>query len=282
MFAFQTLSAQQCIWRLWPLRPLDYSQINVKDYIHEQGAEGSVPAWEWESCGIFAFTEECVSLAQNDWWHIPLKSSFCFMRCIAAGARSMMFCVCACCYRRHWITDSISMNLECSCSISAGCREKEAEGGVKKVGEERSVWRTGIIDWTAWKSVGGRLSVCAATPSINFHFLSAVWCSKLSRSESDSKGGVSRLATRHVPLYAPNLSFNRVWADGIVAAVTEPIHNNNRAREDDEAGPDTRGMMQGWPEHTLKTDLLCLPLRKAAVDICCLRVGGNTSSCILT
>lgn len=109
------------------------------------------------------------------------------MRCIAAGAWSMMFCVCAYCYTRHFITDSISKNLECRCSISAGCREKEAEGEVKKVGEERSVWRTGIIDWTAWKAVGGRLSVCAATPSINFHFLSAVWCSKPSRGESDSK-----------------------------------------------------------------------------------------------
>lgn len=40
--------------------------------------------------------------------------------------------------------------------------------------------------------------------------------------------------------------------------VTEPIHNNNRAREDDEAGPDTIGMTGADTESTV---CLCISLQ---------------------
>lgn len=55
-----------------------------------------------------------------------------------------------------------------------------------------------------------------------------------------------------------------------------PTHDNNRPREDDEAGSDTARTMPGRPGQTLKTGL-CLPLREAAVDICCLLVGFQPS-----
>ena len=189
MFALQKPSALVASVEVAAPVASELRQINVKDYIHEQGAGGSCPAWEWESCSIFAFTEECVILAKNDWKHIPLKSSFCFMRCIAAGARSMMlWFLYACRYRRHWIIDSISKTPQEQVQHFRWRQRKrgwdwseESGNGEEHVQFSREVGvGGGIIDFigescweTAWKSAGGRLSVCAATLSINFHLLVA-------------------------------------------------------------------------------------------------------------
>lgn len=131
-----------------------------------KGAGGSCPAWEWESCSIFAFTEECVILAKNDWKHIPLKSSFCFMRCIAAGARSMMlWFLYACRYRRHWIIDSISKTPQEQVQHFRW-RQRKRGWEVKKVGAERSMWssvggwREGGDYWFHWwKLLGNSMEI---------------------------------------------------------------------------------------------------------------------------
>lgn len=94
----------------------ELTQISVKDYIHERGGEKSFPAWEWGSCSAFAFTPPCVSLAADDWGHIPPK--ILFLLDVAVGAQTVMFWkffffffkVCSHC--RNWITNSIS---RCRC-----------------------------------------------------------------------------------------------------------------------------------------------------------------------
>lgn len=103
------------------------------------------------SRSIFAFTEERVSLAQKDWCHILLKSSFCFMRCIAAGA----WCLVLCSFVFYFlaVTGGIgSPNLECWCTLSPGWE-------VKRVGEESSVWGTGIIDYIGGSCWGNSMEI---------------------------------------------------------------------------------------------------------------------------
>lgn len=185
-----------------------------------KGAGGSCPAWEWESCSIFAFTEECVILAKNDWKHIPLKSSFCFMRCIAAGARSMMlWFLYACRYRRHWIIDSISKTPQEQVQHFRW-RQRKRGWEVKKVGAERSMWSS----VGGWREGGGLLiSLVKAAGKqhgnqlvVGFLSVLQLWASPFISSPLTALAGRPevkvtqgrRLQTRHrtcVPLCPPGL-----------------------------------------------------------------------------
>lgn len=63
-----------------------------------------------------------------------------------------------------------------------------------------------------------------------------------------------------------------------MAAVTEPIHSNNRAREDDEVWPRHRGDDTAMTRaRSGNGSALFTFLHRAAVDICCLRVCGKRS-----
>lgn len=152
-------------------------------------------------------------------------------------------------------------------------------GGNKKLDEvHKNYW----LHWwkllkTSWRSAPCWLC-CKSRYRFSFSFHHLI--SQCSLKWKALKGGVFSLAP---PNMCPPMALISTSIESEqMAMVTEPIRSNNRTREDDEAGPDTRGMMQRWPNQTLKTDLLCLTLHEAAVDICCLWVGWDTAGCILT
>lgn len=129
--------------------------INVKDYIHEQVVEGSLTAWGKRGAGASWHSQRSM-LA---WRHILLKSSFCFIRCIAAGAWSMMFCdfffffILFSIFWKLAVTGGIrSPNLDCQRTLSPGWE-------VKRVGEESSVWGTGIIDYIGGSWRGNSMEI---------------------------------------------------------------------------------------------------------------------------
>lgn len=89
--------------------------------------------------------------AENDWRHIPLNSSFCYMRRIAPGAWSMMFCM--------FFVSFLSLLLQESLNHRFNKQEPRVQvqhfrRGQRKNGQrgkwrkwERSLWHTGIIDY---------------------------------------------------------------------------------------------------------------------------------------